>query len=51
MGRSAQRTIDGMGRQDIDLVVSGPAAPNAKDSIYLGEIARSLYEDLQIVAS
>ena len=46
MGKAAQRKLDQLGRQDIELVIAGPAAAEGlKPQIYLGEIARNLYED------
>lgn len=46
MGRSAHAVLEGMGRGDIELVLGGSAAPEGiKGTIFLGEIARNLYED------
>lgn len=48
MVRSAQRMLIDNDRGDIQLVMGGPeVSPETRYHIYLGEIARSLYEDLQ----
>lgn len=44
--RAAQHVLNRLGRSDIQLIPAGPAAPEGiGDSMYLGEIARLLYED------
>lgn len=44
--RVVEQTIQAAGRTDISIIPVGPAAyPDAKDYLFLGEIARNLYED------
>ena len=46
MAKSCQRALVSVGRSDIELVVAGPASANGVgDQIFLGEIARNLFED------
>lgn len=49
-GRVAQAALHAAGRPDITLEIGGSAAaPNGAHAIYLGEIARNLYEDQRSV--
>ena len=46
MAKSARRALASIGREDIQLIAAGPAnATGIGDHIFLGEIARNLYED------
>jgi hypothetical protein len=46
MIRSARSVATSLGRSDIELIPAGPTAPlGIRESIFLGEIARNLYED------
>jgi hypothetical protein len=46
MAKSARRALASIGREDIQLIAAGPAsASGIGDHIFLGEIARNLYED------
>ena len=46
MAKSTRRALASIGREDIQLVAAGPAnAEGVGDHIFLGEIARNLYED------
>lgn len=46
MNKVARRVLRDTGREDITVVTAGPGAIGAfKNSLYLGEIARNLYED------
>lgn len=50
MIRSSRRALLLNGCDNIKLLPTGPSSPTyAGDSIYLGEIARSLYEDQQVI--
>lgn len=49
--RVVQSVLNERGRQDIQLVACGPAAyDNARDYLFLGEIARNLYEDAKVTS-
>jgi hypothetical protein len=51
MSRDARVLLKNMQREDIELIGAGPAAiPNQDHQIYLGEVARNLYIDLQATA-
>lgn len=46
--RTAKRAMANNGRDDIEVIPAGPAAyEDASNHVFLGEIARNLYEDLQ----
>ena len=46
MARSSRRAFNTAGRSDIELVAAGPAcATSISDTMFLGEVARNLYED------
>jgi hypothetical protein len=47
MAKSARRALASIGREDIQLISAGPAnATGVGEHIFLGEIARNLYEDM-----
>lgn len=49
--KTARATLAALGRSDIEVVAAGSAAgPDQDHQIYLGEIARNLYEDLRASA-
>ncbi len=46
--RVVRRALSEQGREDITILAGGPAViPETEDSVFLGEIARNLYEDIQ----
>jgi hypothetical protein len=49
MAKSARHSLASIGREDIQIIAAGPAnATGVGDHIFLGEIARNLYEDTRM---